>query len=502
MSSLSRQFIKNVITSNISFAIRIVLNFFFIPYITFMLGSEAYGVWVIIFQTITYFTLFDVGLNSAITKFVSGYLPKQDFRSINKILQTSQLIYWGIGAIVFGLVYLFIIFFFDSFKIDSAELIEDGKDALIILGAYIAVQFFAISYGTSHSAFQRHDVLKVLHASEEIVRISVMTYLIYNGYGIVALAWAILITTTIRSLAGVVWLKNLYPELKISFGSFDKESAKKLFNYSKVSFGIALGWLVMFSSDSFILGLISSSVAAGIYAPGAQLMLYLRNIINMVGVPLIPAISHLQSNNSIDRIRSIYLKGVKYISFLSFLMATGVILYAKPFTGLWLTAEFAQTADVMVVLAVGTAFFIPQIIGNSVLFGNGHHRYVFYVLICEVITKLGLSVILIPLFGVIGMALANTIPQVLFYTTLYPILIGRNLNISYFRIMFTLLKTAIPAVIIVYGIGTLLLSKLTITGWGDFFMQIGLILIPVAFYGYLIIDSDDKAELKKFIFKN
>ena len=34
---------------------------------------------------------------------------------------------------------------------------------------------------------------------------------------------------------------------------------------------------------------------AGIYAPGAQLMLYFRNIVNNIGIPLIPAISHLEA---------------------------------------------------------------------------------------------------------------------------------------------------------------------------------------------------------------
>ena len=499
MTTLSQQFMKNIFTSSTAFGIRILLNFFFIPYITFMYGGARYGVWVIIFQTITYFTLFDFGLNSALTKYISKYLSKRDFKKINNTLSTANLLYFVIGTLVFILAYIFIQFFFDYFKIETDALISEGKNALTILGLFIAVQFYSIAFGNSHAAFQRHDIIKTLHAIEEIIRISVMALLIKNGYGLVALATTLLITSTLRSIAGAIWLKKLFPELTFSLFKFDNEISKKLFRYSKITFVISIGWLIMFSSDSFILGLLSSSTAAGIYAPGAQLMLYLRNIINTIGVPLIPAISHLDANNSYDRIRQIYLKGLKYISFISFVMAAGVILYAKPFVSLWLESEFAQTADVMVILAVGTAFFIPQIIGNSILFGCGKHKIIMYVLLCEVVIKIILSIILIPLFGVIGMAMANTVPQVIFYTTLYPILIGRFLKISFGRIVVTSLKTAFPGLIITFGFGTLMQKYMMVESWSHLFIHIAIILTIALFYGYLILEKDDKIELKKFI---
>ncbi len=500
MAQLQKYFLKNIFSSTSAFSVRILLNFFFIPYITSIFGSTRYGVWIVIFQTVSYFTLFDFGINSALTRFVSKAFAKKDFQTINKILSTANLLYFFIGTLIGLLVFLFQEYFFGIFEIGSPELITEGKNALILLGAFLSFQFYMMAFGNSHGAFQRLDISKNLLAIEEIIRIGIMSILLYNGYGLVALASTIVTTTILRSIVGIFLLKRIHPEIKLSF-RFDKDSAKQLFGYSKITFFISLCWLILYGSDSFILGLLSTTAAAGIYAPGAQLMLYIRNIINIIGVPLIPAISHLESNESFERIQTVYLKGLKYISFISFSMATSVIFFAEPFVHLWLDYEFVQTADVMKILAVGTAFFLPQIIGNSILFGCEKHKVILQVVVLETISKLILVIFLVPLFGIVGMATANTIPQVILYTTLYPFLISKVLKISYGRILYEILKTGSLGFIIAYLLSTLLRSYCSIDSWGAFVWQVGIIAIFVLTIGYFILEKDDRKMLRDFVGK-
>ncbi len=479
-----------------------MLNFFFIPYITSMFGSTRYGVWVIIFQTVSYFTLFDFGINSALTRFVSKAFAKKDFTKINKTLSTAQLLYTIIGIIVGISVFVLSQLYFDIFHIVSPELITEGKTALFLLGVFLAFQFLMMAFGNSHGAFQRLDISKNLTATEEIVRIAAMTLLLYNGYGLIALALTIVSTTVLRSVVGIVWLKKLFPEIKLSF-RFDKDSARQLFGYSKVTLFISLCWLILYGSDSFILGVLSSTAAAGIYAPGAQLMLYLRNIINIVGVPLIPAVSHLESQESFERIQTIYLKGIKYISYISFAMMTAVFFLAESFVRNWLDQEFVETAQVMMILAVGTAFFLPQIIGNSILFGCEKHKIILQVVIIETFSKLSLVFYLVPIYGILGMAMANTIPQVVLYSTLYPFLISKVLKISYLKILFEIIKTGTLGFLVV--LITLLPIRFLCTDmlWNDWFafaIQVGVVTFIIGVVGYYVLEKDDRKMLKEFIF--
>jgi len=152
---IGRQFFKNMFSSWFAYLIRIIITFLFVPYITTVLGGERYGVWVIIFQTIGYFSLLDCGFSSALTRYISKYLGQKDFPGINKILNSANLLYLIIGAVVFAGVYLFVTFFFEYFKISDPALMQEGKNALLILGAFMAFNFIALPFGNSLGAFHR-----------------------------------------------------------------------------------------------------------------------------------------------------------------------------------------------------------------------------------------------------------------------------------------------------------------------------------------------------------
>ncbi len=496
MVPIGQQLVRNILSSWGGYVIRLIITFFFVPYIASVFGDARYGVWVIIFQTINYFSLLDIGLTSALTRYISRYLSEDDYPRINQILNTSNLLYFVVGSLVFGGIYLFVTFFFHYFKIGDPALIVEGKNALLILGAFMAFNFYLLPFGNSLAGFQRHDITRVLAVIEEVVRVLIMVWLINQGYGLVALALVILTVSVLKHLAGVIWLKSLYPRVQFSIGKSDTATVKMLLSYSRVSFGITVGWLIIFNTDTFLLGILSSSVAAGVYNPGAQLMLYLRNIINSIGTPLMPAISHIEASGDIEKVRDVYLRGIRYISYLSFLLAVGVLIYARPFVDLWLPAEFAGAANVMMILAFGTAVFLPQIIGNSVLFGIGEHKYILYTLIAESVAKIVLSIILIPKYNLSGMALANAIPQVVFYLTLYPFFMSRVLQLSYRRIMLTGFFPAMLAVAVSAPVALLMRMYIPPLNWGSLAADVLTVAVVTMIPAYFILEPDDR---RKFI---
>jgi O-antigen/teichoic acid export membrane protein len=271
-----------------------------------------------------------------------------------------------------------------------------------------------------------------------------------------------------------------------------------LLGYSKVSFGITIGWLIMFNTDTFLLGLMSSSAAAGVYNPATSLMLYLRNIVNSIGTPLTPAISHVEASGDIEKIRSVYLRGVRYVTYLSVLLTVGVVIYAGWFVGLWLPEEFSQTAEVMIVLAFGSAVFLPQIIGNSVLFGTGRHKYILKTLAWESVSKIILSLLLIPRYGIIGMALANAIPQMVLYLTLYPVYMARALGLSYWQILVIESKAALLAIVVSAPVALAMRSFVPPDRWATLAANALVVALVALAAGYFILEAEDRRKLASF----
>jgi len=451
---------------------------------------------VILFQTINYFSLLDLGLTSSIIRFVSKYLSQRDFGRVSRVIATSGVLYLIVGSLAAIGLFIFVEFFFHIFKIADPNLLAEGKTALQILAVYLAFNFYFLPYGGSLVAFQRYDMHNLISIGEEIVRVGLMIWLLSAGYGLVALALVIVGTTIARNLIAFWWLRRAFPEIKFGWREADRETGRMLFGYSWISFAIVICWLVIFNTDSFLLGVLSGTAAAGVYHPGAQLFLHLRNLINGAATPLAPAVSHIESTSDLDRVRRLYFRGSAYIAFASFTISTLVILFAQPFVDLWLPEAFAESASVMIVLACGSALFLPQIVGNSVLFGIEQHRYLLYSLICEAAAKIVLAIVLIPRSGLLGMALATIIPQIAMYSTLYPALLASVLGTTHWKILWNIFRPGGMALAAAAPVGILLTWLWPVDGWLSLIAEVAIVVLIAAVVAYrFLLAPDDRNKL-------
>ncbi len=496
---IGRQLIRNVLSSGVGYAVRIAIAFFFVPYITAVLGTERYGIWVIIFQAINYLSLLDFGFERALLRYISKFLGRNDFDSITGVLSTATAAYFGFGLLVLvGGAGVGLILFPQLCQ--SYELLAETQTAFYIVVAFLAARFWLMPFAGSFGGLQRYDILNALEIAEELVRVGILIAILTSGYGLVALALALFGVSLIRQVVALIIVRKLFPRIHFSRTAISWSTARLLTDYSKVSFAIAVGWMVIFNTDSILLGLLASPAAAGIYAPGASVMLYLRMIVNTVGTPLTPAVSQLEGMARSETIRELYLKGIRYFSFASFFLAVGVIQYAKPFVGLWLRPEYAESADVMIVLSVGAAFFLPHIIGNSVLFGVGRHKFLLWVLMAEAALKIILSIFLIEPYGPVGMAIAVVAPQVILYTTAYPFLLSRVVGARYYLVLITGLVTGLFAIVISWPASYLLKLWFPPETWPNLLLNIVSVTLIAIVAGYFVVLLvEDRSRIKTYL---
>ncbi len=491
--SLGRQLLRNIVSSWMSYGVRLAVGFFFVPYIAASLGGEKYGLWTILFQTVNYFTLLDFGLERAVIRFVGKFSGERDSRSVSRVLSTATVIYAILALLIALGTYLVARFFFGLFHVDDPFLLHEARSAFRILGLFLMVRFILNGFTQTLVGLQRTDVYNALDIFEELVRIGTLVYLLANGYHFPALAAGILGASVLRQLGVLIWLRVRHPEISFRFGLFDRERARELFQFSKISFGITLGWLVVFGSDSILLGLMAAPLAAGLYAPATQLMLYLRHIVNAIGTPFAPAVSQLEAEANLRAVARAFLKGTRYVSFLSFFVCAGVIVFATPFVHLWLPAQFMETARVMMVLAVGAAFFLPQILGNAVLFGMGRHKYLLWTLAAEAGLKLALAIPLTLRYGAVGMAVATAIPQILLYTAVYPVIVSRQLGLSAREVIRTLVRNALVALMVTLPIGFAVKLLISPDTWPLLILDIGVVTAVAGFVALrYVVEPDDK----------
>ena len=490
MPNIVRQFSKNVFSSWVSLAVRVVLVFLVNPFIIHTLGNSLYGAWMLVFSIINYLTIFDLGLKQAVVRFVSKFLGLKDFNKINSVLNTSFAVYSLIGIATIGVSLIVSYLVLDKFNIPP-DILSQAQLVLLIIGVNVAVNFIMSAWADSLGAFHRFDVVNGLLIAEDILRNVTIVYLLLNGYGIVSMALSFLGFSILRQIIGAIALKRLFPEIKFSIRFVNRETMKMLYNYGLIGFFISIAWLLIANTDNVIIGYFFDTSAVAKYAIAGSIIIYLRNLILAVAFPLRPVISHYDALGRRENISIIYSKGTKYLYFITFVIGGAAIFLADDFIKLWLGPGYQQTADILKILVLPAALYLPQTIANSVLYGIEKHRNILYLIIVEGVLNLGISLILLKEYGIYGVAFGTVIPQVLLYLIVMPKIVQKLLGFGLVEFYKSTFISIFSALIVSAGSAYILQRILDINNWPVFFLVVALIAAISLTAGYLIADSDD-----------
>jgi O-antigen/teichoic acid export membrane protein len=446
--------------------------------------------WSVLFQIINYLALLDFGFEKAIINFVASALGRKDDDGVSRVIGTSMRLYLWFGTAALALSAICSWLVIPLLHTENLQIVREGQIALVIIGLFAAVRFWFTPVTAALGGFQRYDSLTVIQVIEDLVRTIVMIVLLRTGSGLVALALTVFILGLIRQLVSAWWLKRVFPAWRTGLAP-EPELTRDLFSYSRITFAITLAWMIIFNTDSMLLGLVATTAAAGIYTPATQLATSMRQLINAIGTPLTAAVAHARGARETESATLRYLRLFAHTSYGAFAIMVMTTLFAGQFVQLWLPRGFEETSRAMVILATGSAVFIPHILSNAMLFALNRHRYLLIIVSIEAGLKLLLALVLVGPYGSTGIALANAIPQIVLYTAVYPFLVGRAVHISPGTLLGVQLRAGVWAVVFTAPIGMLARFLIPTSSWSGL-VSVLLVVAVCALAGLWFTMSDEE----------
>ena len=113
---------RNIRFMGLSQFISVVISFFLFPFVVGHVGKEVYGVYLIVVTVTGYFGIFDFGVMSALTKYVSEYNGKGDREGMVKIINASFSFYVLFGIIIALILFACSMYFHLFLKIAPANI--------------------------------------------------------------------------------------------------------------------------------------------------------------------------------------------------------------------------------------------------------------------------------------------------------------------------------------------------------------------------------------------
>ena len=415
-----RRIAGNIFSNWLALSLGMGVAFFLTPFVVHRLGNVAYGVWILVVSLNSYMSLLDLGLRGAVTRYVSrGATQNNHVESSTTVCGALWIRLWISAAVILGGVG-FSAVFCKLFQV-PANLQRDAQLAILATAGSLAITLSCGVFGGVLAGLHRFDVLSSVSVVQTLVRAAGIVWLLVTGHGILALALWELVSAVVSNTLLIVVCFKIYPQLTISFAAPDRETLRKLWNFSFYAFVINVAAQLVYYTDNLVVGAFVGAVAVTFYAVGGTLIGYARQIVASMTSTFMPLASSFEAAESQHNLRRLLIHGTRATLIVSLPIELALFVRGETFISLWMGPSYAHPSGlVLQILLVSLIVSSGSAACGGIVYGMEKHRPVALWAIAEGITNLALSIFLVRRIGIYGVAVGTTVPSIVVELVLWP----------------------------------------------------------------------------------
>jgi O-antigen/teichoic acid export membrane protein len=378
------------------------------PYVVHRLSVETYGLFALLLAFTAYFAMLDLGFGFAATKYLAEFRARGDTEAVQRIASTSLTVYLvlavlgGIGLAALSPLLLHVLAVPEALRALAQTAFLVASLAFSLTMVLQALQAFP-------NALQRMDLttrrtlLFATASSGGIVAV------LAAGRGLLAVLAVQAAVNAVAVAAFYLLARRLLPEVSLRPG-FDRATFRMLSRFSLLKFANNVSTNTVMQVDKVLVGALLSIGAVGFYVVPLQLAQRLTTAVSAVSIAFLPAASALHGRADRARLDELYLRATKVVALLGLPLASLLVVFAHPLLQYWIDERFADHgALALQVLAIGYGInifsTIPAITSDSL----GRPGVTAGFSVASAALNVTLSLVLIPLYGILGAALAIAI---------------------------------------------------------------------------------------------
>ncbi len=446
---------RNISSQWIAHAVTAAVGILMPPFLLGRLGAEGYGIHNLIGDLGGYSSMLYFGLGAAILKFVAEHDARDSQAELNETVSTIFAVYLRLGGvcllIAFALSYP-LPWIFDV----SPGLTAAARARLVMMGAAIFVEFVGSVYGGVLMGVQRFDVLNAVKLVMLLARnAAIVSLMLWRpsviGVGVIALG-----ATVIEQCLNVLYAHRVMPGLRVSLALYRKERLRSLFSFSAQSFLFTMSDRLINYSDNIVISQARGAAEGAVYAFPLRLVEFAREALDRATHVLMPGVSAAAARGEMGRVLNFWRTGNKLLMALALPVALVQVMWGRYVLELWLSGN--SGGDAVRVIVEGfrclqwlALAFVAQMAGRGLarpLFeGLGELRVPSRIAVLEGAANLVLSLSLVRVWGIEGVAFATFLPAYVTGAVVMPWYACSRLGVSYARHVYETFLRALPPLV-------------------------------------------------------
>jgi len=413
------------------------------------LGSEAYGLYSLGLATFSIlFTISLLGVKSGIRRFISYHRGKREDK-VRGVLKSGLKISMPL-SIVFSSVLVF-------FAPQLSIILFNNPEMSLVLRFFGTLIPVMVVVNNLNSVFIGLKKVKYQIYSGNFIhmglKVALAALFIFLGFELFGVLLAFLLSLLVSLIVSVYYL--IY---KINYFSFDKSSfsTKKLFLYSWPLVIAAIFMKVIGWTDVLMMGHFLTESQVGIYNAALPTAMILPFFLRAISKIIFPVFSELYGSGDLSDLRRIYQVTTKWIFALTLPFFFVMFFFPKQLLSILFGAEFTPAALSLSILAVAYLYYASLGPLDRILKSIGRTKIYALVMGVSAAVNITFNLLLIPIYGIIGGAIATSV-SVILYSTLWLVLLYKELKIIPFTLSYikVILSGLVSVGIVFFGLGML-----------------------------------------------
>jgi len=492
----TRRVLLGTLAGILQIVIATILQIVLMPLILQAAGQEVLGAYAIIIQVIGYMALIDLGVYTALTRFLSQ--STHDDAQFLRFLSSAFFFFFllGIAYTLIGTVFAFVLP--DLIHLSSL-IAQETTVAMLLISVWGLLRFPLGIFPTALLSIQDLAFPPLAGAATNALRMITSILAVQAGWGLIGLSGANVLTEALLSLVLFFRFRHLRPKWSIKPAYFQRTLLVEMLRFGAQAFWGNLAGRVILFTDNLVVGNLYGAAQASVYYNTQTPISIPYSIVFRLADNASPGINELWALGDWDKLRDVFLRLQRLTLLMVLPIVIGGWFYLANTLRLWVGAEQYAGQWMTLWLVLFAVLVTVSHVSLVFVYASGKIKRFSQIITVEAIVNLTLSFILGAKLGLHGVALATTIATI--PTVVYlQIRTHRNLGISWAvwgsQALRPVAWTALPTA----GAAFLLSSSAPPDTWGMLILHGGLLGIVYMGSVFLLgLTTQERTWAKAFV---
>lgn len=336
---MKKQSVINLVAQMLMFAVNLGISFFLVPYITEVIGVDAYGFVGLANDFVGYAQIITVALNSMASRFITIKIHEKKIKEANKYY-SSVVLANVIMSVVLAIVGAIFIIFMDHLVNVPVELLTDVRLLFVLIFANFIISILTSTFAVSTFCTNKLYLTSIKTIFSQIIRVIILLVCVFFFRpSVYYVGLAALVSTAYLGFCNYRYSKSLTPELKISRKDFSISHIKNLLasgiwnTFSKLS-GILSNGLDLLITNIFI-----GSASMGIISVSKTLPNTIMSAFGTITSVFSPELTISYAKKDYEDMKNQLLFAVKLLGLFAAIPMTILFAYGDVFYSLWIPTQ-------------------------------------------------------------------------------------------------------------------------------------------------------------------